>query len=144
MRAEDRAELYAGCGLNAFDGLVESWRVSEQYRRTVLVARRPEAMFGVSLGTVLSGLGIVWLLGTEDFPKLCRRELLTVPPRILLEMSRICPHLGNVVDARQRRSIAWLKRIGAQVTEHTVAVGPFWMPFHQFTITNGDRPCATP
>lgn len=79
---------------------------------------------------MLAGQGSPWLLGTtllDQLPGHLTRSAKTY----LSQMQDQYPHLMNYVDARNVRSVRWLRRIG--FTVHPAAPYGFaGLPFHLF------------
>ncbi len=87
-------------------------------------------IFGVASVSLMSGRGAPWLIGTPlidrhrgAFIKLCKVHI----PRMLAAF----PLLINVIDVRNVKSIAWLKRAGFEILA-PIPLGPEGMPFHPF------------
>lgn len=111
LRAQDRNEVRAA----GFDDLRQALGQSVQASTWTHLARvngRPAAVFGLGqTGTLLSPIGIPWMLGTDDVRRHARvlqRGAQHYIPRMLGEFS----HLMNAVHVRNTVSIAWLKRLG--------------------------------
>lgn len=68
------------------------------------------ALFGVA-GNLLSDTGAPWMFGTDEVSR-CGRAVIRASQRYLPCMLKKFPKLANVVDARNKISIRWLKRIG--------------------------------
>jgi hypothetical protein len=129
MRAADRDEIWAAAALSPLDGLVVSlncslaawcWRVEGQ----------PACLFGVSSESVLSGVGMPWLL-SSDLVERRQLEFLRHYRPFLGEMLTLFPILRNWVDARYALSIRWLRWMGFAL-HPAEPYGPFGMPFHRF------------
>lgn len=56
-------------------------------------------------------IGVPWMVGTNELDK-CGRELMAEARSCLKIWHRFYPTLMNVVDARNTKSIRWLKRLG--------------------------------
>lgn len=130
LRQADRAELEAlvGPGQEAkmldrsIDASLSCWAYT--------VNGELAAIFGVAPVSVLEGQGLPWMLGTsliERFPGAFIRQCRPYIARMLA----VCPSLVNVVDARNVRSIAWLKRMGFTVLP-AEPMGAAGLPFHPF------------
>ena len=93
------------------------------------------AAFGVSPGDDPgdeAGVGIPWLVGTDAMDR-CARELLTEARTVLKIWHRFYPILSNVVDARNSKSIRWLKRLGFTVRDPK-PLGLAGELFHEFDL----------
>lgn len=111
LRLADRQELEAVCDLPPHEAVLASCRASDpQFLRAhVDAAGRLVCIRGCS--PVALGQAAPWLLATElldehwlALHRQARREL----PRMLERY----PLLSNVIDVRQQRVIAWLRRLG--------------------------------
>jgi hypothetical protein len=91
------------------------------------------AIFGVGMASLLDEHGLPWMLGTsliDRFPGAFIRQCRPYIARMLA----VCPSLVNVVDARNTRSIAWLKRMGFTILP-AQPMGAAGLPFHPFFMT---------
>lgn len=89
---------------------------------TALVDGRPEAMFGLVVGSALSGEGTPWMLGTEaiyDHP----RAMLRWGPRFLAAMLDSTPVLSNLVAIDNVRAIRFLRWLGFSLGEDRILFG---------------------
>lgn len=119
MRAVDRVEAAAfGNSPRAAlrQGLIggEAW--------TALVDGRPEAMFGVVVGSVLSGECRPWMLGTDEIYR-HGRELLRDGPAWVDRLFDSMPRARNLVSANNMQAIRLLRRWGFTVENDDVTVG---------------------
>ena len=90
----------------------------------------PAAVFGVAPVSLLGGQGCPWVLGTEtfmDYP----RDIVVQGKRTVRRWGERYDQLFNYVDARNLRSIAWLRHIGFQVFEPQ-PYGIRGLPFRRF------------
>lgn len=120
MRPIDVAECRA-CGHSPKQALVTGLRHST-FALTILLDDRPVAMFGVAPGSVIEGVGVPWLLGTDEVLK-GARQFLTVGPRVVKAMQREWPRLVNYVGAENRRAILTLKALQFDVSDEIVVIG---------------------
>jgi len=88
---------------------------------TALVAGRPEAMFGVVIESILSGVGTPWFLGTDEVYR-HGRELLMWGPGMVSRLGDSIALLSNLVSADNSRAIRLLKRWGFTVATEEVDV----------------------
>lgn len=65
---------------------------------------------------VLTGLGIPWLLGTDDAVR-NKRVFINHSKQALEEMKSICPNLFNFVHEDNTVNIRWLKWLGFKFDE---------------------------
>lgn len=86
---------------------------------------------GAARKTLLSSSGIPWMLGTHDLDSHGRLFMLHGKRCV----NALLDHFGrleNYVDARNHRSIRWLRRMGF-VLHDPVPYGSAGLPFHRFT-----------
>lgn len=115
MRAADRAEVWAASRRTPEQALSFSYKNSAQVF-TGLADGTPFVMFGVGEQSRLLGVGVPWLLGTDEIARH------TVPflrccgfwTKRLLADYRV---LKNHVDNRNRLSIRWLQWLGFSLSE---------------------------
>ena len=88
---------------------------------TAMVDDRPEAMFGVVVADMLSGVGTPWFLGTDEVYR-HGRALLMWGPGFLERLGDSLPRLSNLVSSRNRRAIRLLERWGFTVEEEETMV----------------------
>lgn len=89
------------------------------------------AVFGVCPGDE-DGVGTPWLVGTDALDR-CSRELITEARKTLAIWQRFYPVLRNVVDARNKKSIRWLKHLGFTVRDPK-PLGLAGELFHEFDL----------
>lgn len=112
MRAIDRLEAEA-MGRTPKDALRMGLRAS-LHAITAMEGRNPVAMMGVVSTSLISGQGLVWLLGTDRMFA-HGRALLTLGPPVIAEWHRTFPVMENVVATCNHRAIRLLARWGAIV-----------------------------
>lgn len=137
LRAADRQELTAlrGPVVHYGDALGRAVLLSSHVWVWADENNRPLAVFGAAPVSLLDGIGSPWLLGTEgmfEHP----RTLVADGRRYLQRMQAIYSELFNYVDARNDRSIRWLKRIGFTV-QPARPYGAMGLPFHRFELIGG-------
>lgn len=136
LRDADRREVQAIRGpVPMYDTLALAVLRSTHYWVSV-AGDEPIAMFGVAPTDLLSGIGSPWFLATdraEGYP----RSLVVEGRRYALRMLEVYPHLMNYVDARNTRSIRWLKHIGFEV-HPAEPMGIAGLPFHPFEMKAQD------
>lgn len=127
-RQEDIDELWASNTVTP----EEAMSMGSKYGTTFVLMCEDKALcaFGIVPFSVLSAVGAPWMVGTKDleqharpFIRKCRRELGVY----FSEWSR----LFNFVDARNVKSIRWLRWLGFKILP-PMPYGPFKMPFHPF------------
>lgn len=132
LRQADRDELIASSGpdMDPVDILAKGVMNATQVWTATTRDHEPCLIFGVNPICLLSGLGSPWALGTDrvfEYPG----ALVQSGRRYIATMAQHHPHLVNYVDARNTRSIRWLRRMG--FTIHPAKPhGPMRMPFHRF------------
>lgn len=134
LRGADRDELIAASGSDVLGQLREAVELSRgRLGQMAFVAEHDGeivALFGFVPASALSGTAYPWLVGTPGLARV---------PGMLNRLSRAyCsavlgeyPLLFNHVDARNKTSIAWLKRLGFEVGE-AQPFGVEGLPFHRF------------
>jgi hypothetical protein len=65
---------------------------------------------------LLSGSGAPWMLGTDVLDR-NSRSLMRLAPGYISVLQNEFSHLENFVDARNARSIRWLRRLGFSIRE---------------------------
>jgi len=111
LRAADRAELAAVSRITPLriieDGILESSRVHTVW---IKESGNPCAIFGVR-DSGHPGLGVVWLLGTDDLFKYAHKFLRNSRPWVDVLHNEF-KVLFNVIDERQDVYIKWLRWVG--------------------------------
>lgn len=136
LRKEEIDELYASHHWTPEEGLSNSFSSSSS-SLVATIDGKPFAMFGIVPDSLLGRTAQVWLLTTNDIPKIKMR---------FLKMSKLVirffliqyPILYNYVDARHKLSIEWLKWCGA-ILNPAQAFGLEQVPFHFFTFNDERR-----
>jgi hypothetical protein len=88
----------------------------------------PLAILGIVLRDFLSGVGVPWLLSTEQALK-HKRQFLELSPPVIEEMMSMCSRLVNYVHVDNKLSIRWLKWLGFTVEDPKPGE-----LFHRFTM----------
>lgn len=131
MREADRQECWAWALMTPMEALTQGYEESDLCF-TGLYDQEPVCMFGVCRDRqVIGNGGTIWLLGTPaletyqvSFLRYCQRYM----PVLCEGLDRV----GNYVDARNKKSIRWLKWLGFEVDPDPVPAGLFRLPFHKF------------
>lgn len=119
--------------------MVGEHNVEAEIRRTVgtsapgYVAWASDKMiciFGVVPLSIVTGRGMPWLLGTDEMER-HPGAVMRISSRYIRGMAATFSHLSNHVDARNTRSVKWLRRLGFTVHEPE-PFGPYGAPFHRF------------
>jgi hypothetical protein len=129
IREADKSELWAAACLSPEAALWKSLS-SSSMAWTGLYDSLPVCMFGVASGSELAGVGLPWMIGTQELDRLAITFLRRNKSKIQ-EMLDIYPRLMNYVDDRNKKAIRWLKWLGFIIGE-PVPFGPFNMPFRPF------------
>lgn len=117
LRAEDRAEVEAATGRSPSEIVPLSFDLSTQcyairHAFDSQVDDQPCALFGVADDAEVEGLGLVWLLATEDVFDV-RASVLEAAPYYLNTMSTRYPlGLHNLVDHRNLLHLRWCLKTG--------------------------------
>lgn len=126
MRAEDRAEVRDGIGMEPLAVLLHSLQ-GDAY------AARDEAgvvlMFG-TYPTDTPDTGLVWMLGTERIAAK-QKEFLRRCRVVLEVLHRRYPLLVNYADARNEVHLKWLRWCGFKVLRTIPEAGVAGIPFHE-------------
>lgn len=130
MRFLDRQELeasHSGDILSAVQRAVDiSTRCWAVYVGDVLVM-----LGGVAPISMLGGIGSPWMLGTEALERV-PGALTRVGVQYLQVVLGVYPELLNYVDARNVKSIRWLRRLGFTISDEPIPYGPKKLPFYRF------------
>lgn len=138
LRESDRRELCAmrGGDVDVKRQLALAVLVSSHY--WTVAAENPIAIFGVSPMDRANGIGSPWLLATDEAPH-SPKDWIRLSKKYLQLMTKEYPVLINYVDARNRRSIAWLKHLGFRFGDPE-PLGPYGIPFCRFEMVT---PCVS-
>ena len=96
-------------------------------------ANKPLAMFGVGESADLQ-TPYVWMLGSKEFPKVARRDLIKHSKTWIRELLKITGGTAeNVVHCYNRPAVRWLEWLGANFTHELKIKGE---PFYKFILIN--------
>lgn len=96
-------------------------------------SNKPLAMFGVGESADLQ-TPYVWMLGSKEFPKVARRDLIKHSKTWISELLKITGGTAvNVVHCHNRPAVRWLEWLGATFTHQFTIKGE---PFYQFILIN--------
>lgn len=111
-KADDR-ECMAAAGRPAAEAVRRGFKRTN-FCRVVLLNNKPVAAFGVTPQTVLSHVGIPWMLGTPELTENleCRKAIRNMSPWIIAQMLKRFPFLENYEDCRNTVSMKWLTWLG--------------------------------
>jgi hypothetical protein len=131
LREADIAEILAASNMTPLQAL-ESGAKNSMLSWTATIDDEIICMLGVTPISLLNGIGCPWLLGSNLIDKHAGAFIKTSAAYIP-RMLEVFPHLFNLVDARNKKAIRWLKRAGFLVHE-PIEHGPHNMMFHPFEI----------
>lgn len=132
IRPSDLRELQAvhGFDVDVLGILVRAVNGSVESKVAITAFGEPIALFGVACTSLLTGSGCPWLLGTPELDKR-GREIVAITRDCVSRWGAQFNKLENYVDARNNRSIVWLKRSGFTMAE-AKPYGREGMLFHRF------------
>lgn len=123
-RPADVAEMVAQG--TTFDAALRDGVARSTWAVTGFVNYVPVCMFGVAPGSVLTGVGIPWMLATSALDRADVRFIREFLPRNRLAVQAMLdtyPRLVNIVDERNSRAMHWLRRLGFRFDPHSFALG---------------------
>ena len=133
MCQRDIDECWAAGHRTPFQALSESLAASNN-AKTGLYKGRVVCMYGIAEISILSNIGIPWLLGTDEIEE-HSKYFLRQNRYYMNDIKKKYSYLFNFVDARNTVAIRWLKWLGFKVSE-AQPFGPDEMPFHKFEMNN--------
>lgn len=131
MRDQDVAEVWASSHQTPMEALMTGWNDSE-YSVVITVNKKPAAMVGILRRDVLSGIGIVWVLGTDEIVRY-KKQFLIHSKAVINELLTLSPKLYNYVHVKNTVSVEWLRRTGFTL-EPEEPFGPDNEMFQKFYI----------
>lgn len=134
-RQADRDELWAGGRITAFDALAVGVESSTS-AWTGFAGDDPICLFGVAPASLLGGIGIPWLIGTDEVERHQMAFLRRCQPHVAT-MRSVYDTLVNWVDDRNVVAQRWLRWLGFHV-EPPAPFGPDGMPFRRFIWRRAD------
>lgn len=120
MRAADIAEC-AAFGRGPADALHHGL-ASSLWALTAIVDGQPHAMMGVAPRSMIEGVGVPWMLGTERVYD-HGRDMVRHAPAILDEMHATFPVLENLVAADNVRARRFIRHVGFEFRPEPINVG---------------------
>lgn len=130
LRSADHDELMASHGDDVLGAVRHAVHVST-HCWAMHVCGELALIGGAAPVSLLGGIGSPWMLGAAHLDQV--PGALT---RMGIQYRDICleayPHLVNFVDARNVKSIRWLRRIGFTISDYPVPYGVHGMPFYKF------------
>lgn len=130
IRPADLAEAEALAGPGALPGLLKDTLAGSAMSWAMAAPDGVVCLFGVAPQNLMGDTGLPWMVGTTRVVRE-RRALMRLAPAYIQRMLAAFPTLVNVVDARNLRSISFLRHLGFTILA-PVAVGAAGMPFHPF------------
>lgn len=130
MRQADVEEVWASNHHTPLQSLKKGWQLSDFATVVLGDDDEPLVMMGLVKRDMLTGSGIVWMLGANRALKY-RKEFLRQTKPVIDEMLTICPRLCNMVHSKNRNSIQWLKWLGFTI-DKPEKHGPDNELFHRF------------
>jgi hypothetical protein len=130
IRVADRLECWAAGHIWAEEaimrGLASSTRTWTARADGLILA-----VLGIEPVSAITGLGRPWMIGTEALETYAIATIRASRPALTI-MHQMYPRLENWVDARNLKSIRWLRWLGFKVYTPK-PWGVEGMPFHRFT-----------
>lgn len=136
MRAADAAEVWASQNHTPIEALMVGLKTSD-FSTVILCDGRPAVMYGLVRPSLITGRGVLWMLGSEYSLKF-KRHFFIQTPKVIEEMLDICPYLYNYVHAENHVSIEWLEWLGFTIEkpEPTGIDGELFHLFHKERLIN--------
>jgi hypothetical protein len=136
MRRADREEIWAQSRSAPEESLKYAFEHSE-LALTVIHDGKIAAMFGIVPISLISNRAIIWLLSSEEVPKMGLTFAKYSRPFIKMFLN-LYPVLENWVDARYTKALSWLKFCGFTV-EAAEPIGIDRLPFNHVIIRRADN-----
>jgi len=130
MRQPDIDELLAMTG--DVDKTVRHSVKRSNHKWSVYANGQFVCIFGVGSPSLLSDTGVVWMLGT-DLIERYKGAFIKYSRDYITAMLSVYPYLTNFVDARNTRTIRWLKFMGFTFLP-AKPIGLKGLPFYQFEL----------
>lgn len=134
IREQDKIEIFHSHGMTPAEGLKFSLERAQEANSIVSDDGKIIGMFGV--GEFTPNIGIPWLLGTDELPKIAREFI----PESRAWIDRVHAHydvLFNFVYAGNTTSIRWLKWLGFSFIRRIDDFGVHPAPFIEFARHKG-------
>ncbi|MEG3641095.1 hypothetical protein [Magnetococcus sp. PR-3] len=131
IRPQDRMAAWIYTGKPIEQALPETVAATPDCH-SVLVAGEPVALCGVAVASLLGGVGMPWVLGTEAMTQNPIR-FLRHSRRMVVQMRRAWPHLVNVVADDNTPVKQWLQWLGFELSA-PFAYGRAGRMFRRFEI----------
>lgn len=131
LRAADRAELEASGHPDPRRAIELSLSLST-HMVAACAGGKCGALFGCAPASMLAGVGVPWMLGT-DLVVTHRRALMADAPAYIRSMLHAYPLLVNHVHADNALAVRWLRRAGFTL-QPAAPHGPRGALFHRFEL----------
>ncbi len=129
LRQYDIDEIWASHNLTPWEALYESIMVST-VALTITHKGLCLGLFGISAETVLGDRAMIYFLGTNELDRIQFR--FARHSRHFVKMFlNMYPYLYNYTDARNIKSLSWLRMCGAKIKD-AQPYGIMRKPFHYF------------
>lgn len=133
LRPADDDEVFAQTGTRHHAGTLRTCLAGASSAvMAVSVYGVPMAILGVGTLSLIYNTGCPWMVATPEADQ-HRRALIDCGRSYTAAMLMQYERLENHVDARNKRSVAWLQRLGFTL-ETPKPHGPLGLPFHKFWI----------
>jgi len=131
IRPEDKTEIWAASMYKPKEAMLKGMKMSD-HTVTGLANGEPVAMWGMVRDSLVLSGATPWLVATTALEeKNIAIAFIRRSRGAMLSNLNYYGTLENYVDARNTRSIQWLKWIGFTI-EEPEPYGPFGLPFHRF------------
>ena len=130
MRQADAEEVWASNHHSPLESMMKGLKLSDVSTVAIDDTGEPLVMIGLVKRDMLTGSGVVWMLGANKAMK-HKKEFFRQTKPIINEMLTICPRLCNMVHNKNTNSILWLKWLGFTI-EDPIPHGPDDELFHRF------------
>ena len=130
MRQADAEEVWASNHHSPLESMMKGWELSDVSTVAIDDNGEPLVMIGLVKRDVLTGSGVVWMLGADRAMN-HKKEFFRQTKPIINEMLTICPRLCNMVHSKNTNSIIWLRWLGFTIGD-PIPHGPDNELFHRF------------
>lgn len=131
LRATDVREVLAAANQMPEEALRQSFAASSTCM-TLEYQGRPVAMCGIVPESIIGQRAVIWLLGTDEIRAL-RKTFHFLSKRCIEYFLDMYPYLYNWVDDRNKETMVWLQRCGAEFLP-AVPFGHQGLPFRYFVL----------
>lgn len=131
VREADRIEIYESSRRDVAEALRDTVTRSERTAVAVYDGK-PEAIFGVGRLSLMSDVGVPWMIGTKALTGNARKVMSVARP-LLRRVMQGNEVLRNFVHADNKLAIRWLKSMGFRFSE-PIPYGWRGAKFHVFEL----------